>query len=93
MPRVDGTGDLELFLQRFRTLADYYEWSNSEQLFRLKNSMQGDAQYLLLYIVHPNNAQDSIDALKAVVGRRRSQQKYGSTRERHRRPDDQQRIG
>jgi hypothetical protein len=30
MPRFDGTGDLELFLQRFRTLADYYGWSNSE---------------------------------------------------------------
>jgi len=24
MPRFDGTGDLELFLQRFRTLANYY---------------------------------------------------------------------
>jgi len=40
MRRFDGTGDLELFLQRFRILADYYRWSNSEQLFRLKNCIQ-----------------------------------------------------
>jgi hypothetical protein len=36
MPKFDGVDDLELFLQRFGTLADYYNWSADERLFRLK---------------------------------------------------------
>jgi hypothetical protein len=76
MPRFDGTGDLELFLQRFRTLADYYGWSNSEQLFRLQNSIQGDAQYLLLDIEHLNDAREFIDALKARFGTSAHAERY-----------------
>jgi hypothetical protein len=52
MPRYDGTGDLDLFLQRFRTLAEYYQWTDDEQLFRLKTCIQGDAQYVLLDLIH-----------------------------------------
>jgi hypothetical protein len=52
MPRFDGTGDLDIFLQRFQTLADYYLWHEDEQLFRLKTCIQGDAQYVLTDLVH-----------------------------------------
>jgi len=55
MPRFDGTGDLDIFLQRFQTLADYYLWSENEQLFRLKTCIQGDAQYVLTDLVHEKN--------------------------------------
>jgi len=68
MPRFDGTSDLELFLKRFSTLADYYRWFSFEQLFRLKNCIQGDAQYLLLDIVRLSNSQEFIDALKSRFG-------------------------
>ena len=44
MPKFDGVGHLELFLQRFRTLAEYYKWPTSEQLFRMKQCVQADAQ-------------------------------------------------
>jgi hypothetical protein len=48
MPKFDGVVDMKLFLQRFRTLADYYNWSADERLFRLKQCIQGDAQYMLI---------------------------------------------
>jgi len=51
MPRFDGTGDLDIFLQRFQTLADYYLWHADEQLFRLKTCIKGDAQYVLTDLV------------------------------------------
>jgi hypothetical protein len=85
MPRFDGTGDLELFLQRFRTLVDYYGWSNSEQLFRLKNSIQGDAQYLLLDMVHLNDARDFEEALKARFGTSAHAERYRTELSRLRR--------
>ena len=39
MPQFDGVGDVELFLSRFALLSNYYGWSESEQLFRLKQSI------------------------------------------------------
>jgi len=51
MPRFDGTSDLDIFLQRFQTLTDYYLWHADEQLFKLKTCIQGDAQYVLSDLV------------------------------------------
>jgi hypothetical protein len=47
MPVFDGEGDLELFLNRFDMLADYFEWEEPERLFRLRHCIRGDAQYML----------------------------------------------
>jgi hypothetical protein len=44
MPRFDGTGDLELFIRRLNTIAEYCNWPTDEKLFRLKNCIHGDAQ-------------------------------------------------
>lgn len=57
-----------MFLLRFRTLADYYRWSNSEPLFWLENCIQGDAHYLLLNIVHLNDAREFVDVFKSRFG-------------------------
>ena len=70
MPKFDGTGEIELFLQRFHTLADYFHWNNDEKLFRLKTCMHGDAQYLLLEFNH-------IDSFGSFEERLRSQ--FGSS--------------
>ena len=43
MPQFDGLGDEELFLQRFHTLAQYYEWREEDKLFRMKQCIRGDA--------------------------------------------------
>ena len=48
MPVFDGESDLELFLDRFETLASYYEWQEPERLFRLRQCIRGDAQYMLI---------------------------------------------
>jgi hypothetical protein len=85
MPRFDGTGDLELFLQRFRTLAEYYGWTNSEQLFRLKNSIQGDAQYVVFDLLDLNDARDFVEALKARFGTSAHAERYRTELSRLRR--------
>jgi hypothetical protein len=85
MPRFDGTGDLELFLQRFRTLAEYYGWTNSEQLFRLKNSIQGDAQYVVFDLLDLNDARDFVEALKARFGTSAEAERYRTELSRLRR--------
>ena len=48
MPQFDGVGDVELFLHRFALLSDYYGWSDSERLFRMKQSIRDNAQYMLM---------------------------------------------
>jgi hypothetical protein len=47
MPVFDGEGDLELFLDRFDMLADYFEWREPKRVFRLQQYIRGDAQYML----------------------------------------------
>jgi len=37
MSRFDGTRDLKLFLRRFQTRAENFDWRGEKKLFRLKN--------------------------------------------------------
>ena len=48
VPRFDGGGDLELFLKRFMSVAQYYCWTEDEKLFRLEHSIMDSAQYVLM---------------------------------------------
>jgi hypothetical protein len=47
-PQFDGTCDLKICLRRFQTLTEYYGWNGQVKPFRLRNCIQGDAQYVLL---------------------------------------------
>ena len=76
MPRFDGAGDLQLFLQRFNTIADYYNWAAEEKLFRLKNCIHGDAQYLLVDLVGVTNSEQLIDVLKTRFGTTAHAERY-----------------
>jgi len=51
VPRFDGSGDLELFLKRFKSVAQYYCRTESETLFRLEHVISDNAQYVLLLIL------------------------------------------
>jgi hypothetical protein len=64
MPVFDGEGDLELFLDRFDMLADYYEWREPERLFRLQQCIRGDAQYMLTDIRNVTSISAFVDILR-----------------------------
>ena len=76
MPRFDGYGDLELFLQRFNTLATYFRWSSEEKLFRLRNSIQGDAIYMLADLDNSDNADSFIENLRLRFGTTAHAERY-----------------
>lgn len=65
MPQFDETGDLELFLRRFQTLAKYYGWNGGEKLFKLSNCIQGEAQYVLLNLDHLDIVDELINCVKS----------------------------
>jgi hypothetical protein len=47
LPSFDGYGDPNLFLQRFESIADHYRWPPEEVLFRMKQRITGDAEYVI----------------------------------------------
>ena len=53
LPQFDGSGDLELFLKRFQSIASFYNWSERETLFRLEQSVLDNAQYVMQDAPHP----------------------------------------
>ena len=68
MPQFDGLGDVELFLQRFHTLAQYYEWREEEKLFRMKQCIRGDAQYMLMDMTSINQSDEFVNILRQRFG-------------------------
>lgn len=68
MPSFDGSGDVELFLQRFETLVEFFKWTEREQVFRIKQCVKADAQYMLLDICRSDNIEEVIDALRKRFG-------------------------
>jgi hypothetical protein len=76
MPRFDGTGDLELFLRRFQTLAEYFDWRGEEKLFRLKNCIHGDAQYVLMDLGDLPDVDYFVQALKSRFGTTAHAERY-----------------
>ena len=76
MPRFDGTGDLELFLRRFQTLAEYFDWRGEEKLFRLKNCIRDDAQYVLMDLGNLPDVDHFIQALKSRFGTTAHAERY-----------------
>ena len=76
MPRFDGTGDLELFLRRFQTLAEYFDWRGEEKLFRLKNCIHGDAQYVLMDLGNLQDVDHFVQALKSRFGTTAHAERY-----------------
>jgi len=76
MPRFDGTGDLELFFRRFQTLAEYFDWRGEEKLFRLKNCIRDDAQYVLMDLGGLLDVDQFIQALKSRFGTTTHAERY-----------------
>jgi hypothetical protein len=68
MPRFDGYGNIELFLQRFNTLACYFRCSSEERLFRLRNSIQGNALYMLADLEESDNTELFNASLRSRFG-------------------------
>jgi hypothetical protein len=76
MPRFDGYRDIELFLQRFNTLACYFRWSSEEKLFRLRNSILGDAIYMLADLEDSDNVESFIANLRSRFGTTAHAERY-----------------
>ena len=68
VPRFDGSGDLELFLKRFKSVAQYYSWTESEKLFRLEHAMSDNAQYVLMDAPPATSVNTFIDILRSRFG-------------------------
>ena len=85
MPKFDGVGDLELFLQRFDMLAEYYDWSTSEQLFRLKQCVQGDAQYVLIDTAGTTSVREFVKIMRDRFGAATHAERYRTELSRLRR--------
>jgi hypothetical protein len=68
LPTFDGYGDLNLFLQRFESIAKHCGWSPEELLFRMKQRITGDAEYVLGDTIHLTSAREFIEALKVRFG-------------------------
>lgn len=68
VPRFDGTGDLELFLKRFMSVAQYYGWTDNEKLFRLEHAMSDNAQYVLMDAPTATSVEKFIENLQSRFG-------------------------
>jgi hypothetical protein len=68
LPSFDGYGDLNLFLQKFDTIAAHYNWNSQELLFRMKQRIVGDAEYVLGDNIHAASIQEFVDTLKVRFG-------------------------
>lgn len=64
----DGYGDLSLFIQRFESIADHCGWPPKELLFRMKQRITGDAEYVLGDAIHITSISEFISLLKVRFG-------------------------
>ena len=76
MPQFDGRSDVELFLRRFELLAEYYAWSDTERLFRMKQSIRGDAQYMLMDLTDVHCVKDFVTLLQDRFGTAAHAERY-----------------
>jgi predicted aspartyl protease len=76
MPHFDGNGDVELFLHRFHMLAEFFQWNDREEMFRLKQCVRGDAQYMLLDMCQTDSVADFEAALRARFGTSAHAERY-----------------
>jgi hypothetical protein len=65
MPPFEGNGDVELFLHRFHMLAEFFQWNDRVELFRLKQCVRGDARCMLLGMCQTDCVEDLEAALRA----------------------------
>ena len=68
VPRFDGSGDLELFLKRFMSVAQYYRWTEEEKLFRLEHCIMDSAQYVLMDAPTAANVNEFVAILRSRFG-------------------------
>ena len=68
VPRFDGTGDVELFLKRFQSVAQYYGWNDKEQVFRLEHCLTDNVQYVLMDVPPANDIDEFIRTLRGRFG-------------------------
>ena len=68
IPKFDGTGDLDLFLKRFQAIADYCNWNDRDTLFRLEQSIQDSAQYVLMDAPTARTVEEFIGTLRSRFG-------------------------
>ena len=68
IPKFDGTGDLDLFLKRFQAIADYCNWNDRDTLFRLEQSIQDSAQYVLMDAPTARTVEEFIQTLRSRFG-------------------------
>jgi hypothetical protein len=76
MPHFDGNGDVELFFYRFHMLAEFFQWNDREEMFRLKQCVRGDAQYMLLNMCQTDSVADFEAALRARFGTSAHAERY-----------------
>ena len=64
-------------LQRFGTRTRYYNaWPEDEQLFRFKQCIQGDAQYMLIDTVLTSSVSEFVAILRDRVGTAAQAERY-----------------
>jgi predicted aspartyl protease len=76
LPTFDGYGDLGLFLQRFESIASHYGWPPEELLFRMKQQITGDAEYVLGDAIHIGSVRDFVEMLKTRFGSEAHAERY-----------------
>ena len=76
MSQFDGVGDVELFLQRFALLANYYGRSDSEWIFRIKRSIRGNAQFILMDAAEIDSVEGFNSLLKDRFGNAAHAERY-----------------
>jgi hypothetical protein len=76
LPTFDGYGVIQLFLQRFEAIANHFKWSPEEQLFRMKQRITGDAEYVLGEAIHITSTFEFINMLKEQFGSEAHAERY-----------------
>jgi predicted aspartyl protease len=76
LPTFDGYGDLGLFLQRFEAVAGHCRWPPEEFLFRMKQQITGDAEYVLGDAIRLTSIQEFVDMLKVRFGSEAHAERY-----------------
>ena len=76
LPTFDGYGDLSLFIQRFESIAAHCGWPPEELLFRMKQRITGDAEYVLGDAIHISSISEFLNFLKVRFGCEAHSERY-----------------
>ena len=85
----DGKTPIELFLSRFESFSQHYDWSNDERSFQIRAALVGSASEILWSLDASSSVEQIIHLLRARFGTENQAERFRSElRNRRRQPNE-----